>query len=131
MPLEILLAKDDKVLFRFPLAAGAGLSEPLEQDELDRLSDLLALGANRKRLRVMLELARGREMRFSDVMLIAMNPKLAQDCLQPLLQEGLVLHGERGSTYRASRRGAAFAVAMTVAVGKMLGVLEGEMEERR
>jgi predicted transcriptional regulator len=128
MTLEILLIKNASVLFRFPLdSAGDGL-ESLSESEIDRISALYSIGANRKRLKVMLELAKGNEMRFSEVMQIVMNPKLAQDCLQPLLKEGLVLHGERGSTYRASRRGRALVAAMTLGVGEMLDVLERELE---
>jgi predicted transcriptional regulator len=128
MTLEILLVKNDSVLFRFPLdSVGDGL-ESLSDSEIERISALYTIGANRKRLKVMLELAKGNEMRFSEVMQIVMNPKLAQDCLQPLLKEGLVLHGERGSTYRASRRGLALVAAMTLGVGQMLDVLEQEME---
>ena len=93
MTLEILLVKNDSVLFRFPLdSVGDGL-ESLSDSEIERISALYTIGANRKRLKIMLELAKGNEMRFSEVMQIVMNPKLAQDCLQPLLKEGLVLHG--------------------------------------
>src|SRR4029077_739055 len=107
MTLEILLVRDHKVLFRFPVAPKGVRSESLDDREIERVSALYAIGANQKRLKVMLEFAKGDELRFSDVMKIVMNPKLAQDCLRPLLKQGLVLHGERGSTYRASRRGVA------------------------
>jgi len=128
MTLEILLVKNDSVIFRFPLdSVGDGL-ESLSDSEIERISALYTIGANRKRLKVMLEFAKGNEMRFSEVTQIVMNPKLAQDCLQPLLKEGLILHGERGSTYRASRRGLALVAAMTLGVGQMLDVLEQEME---
>jgi predicted transcriptional regulator len=128
MTLEILLVRNDSVLFRFPLdSVGDGL-ESLSESEIERISALYTIGANRNRLKVMLELAKGNEMRFSEVMQIVMNPKIAQDCLQPLLKEGLVLHGERGSTYRASRRGVALVAAMTLGVGQMLDVLEHELE---
>ncbi len=127
--LEILLVEDGKVLFRFPILEKGGSSQHMGDLEIGRLSDLCSVGANRKRLKVMLELAKGKEMLFSDVMQIVTNPKLAQDCLQPLLKEGLVLHGERGSAYRASRRGQALAVAMTIGLGRMLDVLENKMEK--
>jgi predicted transcriptional regulator len=127
MTVEILLVRDEKVVFRLPLGGQAGDAPSLDDAELGRLSDLYAIGANRRRLRVMFELARGKEMRFSDVMQIVTNPKLAQDCLQPLLQEGLVLHGERGSSYRASRRGVVVGVAMTLGVGGMLDALERDL----
>jgi len=127
--LEILLVEDGEVLFRFPVLEEGLHSETMDDLQIDRLSDLCSVGANRKRLKVMLELAKGKEMLFSDVMQIVTNPKLAQDCLQPLLKEGLVLHGGRGSTYRVSGRGQAFAVAMTIGMGGMLDVLENELEK--
>jgi predicted transcriptional regulator len=126
MTLEIRLVKDDVVLLSLPVDPVGGVNGSLSDDELDRLSRLYSLGSSRKRLRVMLEFAKGREMRFSDVMQLVTNPKIAQDCLQPLLNDGLVLHGGRGSTYRTSRRGAAIAVAMTLVVGRMLDALGRE-----
>jgi predicted transcriptional regulator len=128
MTLELLLMHDEKVLLRVPIGRESGVFQPLDERELGRLSDLLAIGANRKRLKIMVEFARGRELRFSDVMMIATNPKLAQDCLQPLLREGLLLHEGRGSTYRASPRGLALALAMTVGAGPVLEALEEELE---
>ncbi len=128
MVLQLLLVKDDKVLFRFPIRNRAPKTSDTSEGELDRLSTLCSIGANRKRLRVMLEFAKGKEMRFSEVLMLATNPKLAQDCLQPLVNEGLVLHGERGSTYRASARGVALAVTMTVGLGQVFGALQKELE---
>ena len=128
MPLELLLVRGEEVLHRLPLVEQAPLPPPMDELELGRLADIYALAANRRRLRVMFELARGTEMRFSDVMQMVTNPKLARDCLQPLLKEGLVLHGERGTTYRASRRGVALGLAMTLGVGRILEALDEDLE---
>ena len=128
MTLQLLLVRDDKVLHRFPVRTPTEVAVASEK-ELDRLSSLCSLAANRKRLRVILEFAKGKEMRFSDVLLIAVNPKLAQDCLKPLLEEGMVFHGERGTAYRASSKGVALAVTMTVLLRQVLEVLEKELGE--
>ncbi len=128
MTIEIRLVKDEAVLLSLPVEVVGELVGALTDEELERLSRLYALASNRKRLRVMQELSRGKEMRFSDVMLLVSNPKLAQDCLQPLLRDGLVLHAGRGSTYRASRRGMAIGVALTIVVGRLLDVLQRETE---
>ena len=98
----------------------------LEEGEVERLCALLSIGSNPKRLSVMMELANGQELRFSDVMQIAMNPKIARDCLQPMLREGLVVHGERGSTYRVSPKAVSLLMTLTVGLSKMLSHLQEE-----
>jgi hypothetical protein len=67
-------------------------------------------------------------MRFSDVLRAVTNPKLAQDCLQPLVKAGLVLHEERGSAYRASPRGRDNGVLLTSAISLVLEALDREPE---
>lgn len=128
MALQLVLVRDNKVLFRFPIRNGAPAAAAPSDVEVDRLSNLCSIGANRKRLKVMLEFARGKEMRFSEILMLATNPKLAQDCLQPLMNEGLVLHGGRGSTYKASARGVALGLTMSVGLGQLFGVLQKELE---
>jgi hypothetical protein len=126
--LSVLVLRDESVLLRVPVQPLGPSAGPIDEAALARLSDLLALGANPKRLRVLLELARGEDLRFSDVLRIVTNPKLARDCLAPLVQAGLVDHGERGSAYRVSKRGLAASLALTVTLGEILGVLERELE---
>lgn len=89
MTLQLCLMEDEKVLFSLPLPLreSGQLPFPLSEAELERLSALYSIGSNRKRLRVMMELAKGQEMRFSDVMQLVTNPKLAQDSLQPMVRE--------------------------------------------
>lgn len=120
MVLEILLVRDGGVRFRLPLDGTAALPLPVEDSRLESLSDYYSIGANWRRLKVLLEFARGRELRFSDVMQIATNPKIAQDCLRPLLNGGFILHGERGSTYKASSRGFALGLMMTFVLSGVL-----------
>jgi len=127
MTLQICLMDDDKVLFSLALPwRGSGeLPYQLTETEVDRLSTLYSIGSNRKRLRVMMELAKGREVRFSDVMQLVTNPKLAQDSLQPMVREGLVLH-EKGLGYRPSGTGLKVLLLLTVGLGKILAIVEGE-----
>jgi len=119
--------EDDRVLFSLPLTSKlaaegrAGLSET----DLDRLSKLYSIGSNRKRLRVMMEFAKVGELRFSDVMQLVTNPKLAQDSLQPMVKEGLVLH-EKGLGYRPSQNGLKILLVLTVGLGRIVALLEDE-----
>lgn len=119
--------EDNRVLFSLPLTSKlaaegrAGLSEA----DLDRLSKLYSIGSNRKRLRVMMEFAKGGELRFSDVMQLVTNPKLAQDSLQPMVKEGLVLH-EKGLGYRPSQNGLKILLVLTVGLGRIVALLEDE-----
>ena len=125
--LSIVVLSDESVLLRLPVRPPDPSSEPVDEAALTRISRILALGANRKRLRVLLELARGEDLRFSDVLRITANPKLARDCLAPLLEEGLVDHAGKGSPYRVSKRGLAVSHALTVTLGEVLEVLEREV----
>jgi len=128
-----MLMRDDKVIFDLTLPESSeGLEGTLRpcavaEREMERLCAFYSMGSNRKRLRVMTELARGGELRFSDVMQIATNPKLAQDCLQPMLREGLVVHGERGSGYRIPEKALPLMMTLTVGLARMLSVLDEEL----
>jgi hypothetical protein len=131
MTLQLCLMEDDKVLFTLPLPwkTAGELPFVLSEDELDRLSTLYSIGSNRKRLRVMMELAKGGELRFSDVMQLVTNPKLAQDSLQPMVREGLVLH-QKGLGYRPSETGLKVLLVLTVGFGRILALVEGESGRR-
>ncbi len=127
-----MLVDEGKVLFEYELSPRLGdrnLSRSVElaEGELERLSTYYSMGSNQRRLRVMTELAKGVELRFSDIMQIATNPKLAQDCLRPMLKEGLVVHGKRGSGYQISEKALPLVVFLTVGFGKVLSVLERDI----
>ncbi|MDA4122848.1 MAG: hypothetical protein OK456_06685 [Thaumarchaeota archaeon] len=130
-----MLVDEGKVIFEYELSPRLGdRSLPrkveLADNELERLCTYYSMGSNQRRLRVMTELAKGVELRFSDIMQIATNPKLAQDCLQPMLKEGLVVHGKRGSGYQISEKALPLVVFLTVGLGKMLSVLERDIAAR-
>jgi hypothetical protein len=129
---NLKLVLGERLLFDLELpevGPGGEVSAPpptLNDRDLERLSSLYAIGSNAKRLKVMVELARGGELRFSDVMQIALNPKIAQDCLQPMVREGLVVHGERGSTYRVSEKALPLVTILTAGLAKLLPDIEEE-----
>jgi hypothetical protein len=127
MTLKICLIEDEKVLFSLalPWKTKGELPFTLSEGELEKLSTLYSIASNRKRLRVMMELAKGNEMRFSDVMQLVTNPKLAQDSLQPMVREGLVLH-ERGLGYRPSGPGVKVLLVLTLGLGRILALLDSE-----
>ena len=132
MPLELRLVKDDRILFSVPVWDPQG---PLEiQPEMDdedfmELANLYSIAANGRRLRMMSELMRRGEMRFSDMLEFAVNPKLVRDCMEPMLKAGLVVHDNRREPYRPSELGTALAIAMTTGMERLLQALEEEMEE--
>jgi len=133
--MNLRLTQGDRVLFDLampdlPQERGEAVGTiQLADSDMERLCAFYSMGANEKRLKVMMELARGGELRFSDVMQIATNPKLAQDCLQPMLRRGLVVHGGRGSGYKISERALPVVMTLTLGLAKMLAVLEQEMAD--
>ncbi len=124
--------KDGNVLFRWPIHAyGEEVSEmvaEIDDEDIEKLANLYSIGANEKRLRVMLELMRQGEMSFSELLRVAVNPKLVGDCMNPLLKEGMVIHERRRAPYRTSEKGAVLAITMTAGVARLLDVLDEEME---
>lgn len=133
--LELQLVKDGEVILRIPVISVREEMQELlldiDDDDLDRLANIYSLVSNERRLRVMLELVRKGEMRFSDVLRIVTNPKLVQDCLEPMVKNGLIIHEGRGSCYRPSIRGMALALAMTTGLAKIIELIEEEIDEYR
>ncbi len=125
MTMQLCLIEDEKVLFSLPLPWTGSQELPfhLSEEEIERLSSLYSIGSNKKRLRVMMELAKGREVRFSDIMQIVTNPKLAQDSLQPMVREGLVLH-EKGYGYAPSETGLKVLLVLTIGFGRILALID-------
>lgn len=125
MTIQLCLIEDEKVLFSLPLPWTGSQELPfqLTETEMERLSSLYSIGSNRKRLRVMMELAKGREVRFSDIMQLVTNPKLAQDSLRPMVREGLVLH-EKGYGYAPSETGLKVLLVLTIGFGKILALID-------
>jgi predicted transcriptional regulator len=126
MTLELRLVKDGKTLVSIPIHSPAEKAKSgmpaLDKDDLERLTQLYSFAANERRLRVMSELARRGEMRFSDLLQVALNPKIVQDCMEPMMNEGYVLHEGKG--YRTSEKGFAMLMTMTTGFSKILQLLE-------
>ncbi len=133
MALEFQIVNGRKVLFRAPLQRlgdeGGEPSLEIDEDEIDKLVNLYSIAANERRFRIMMEFMRKGEMHFSDILDVAENPKLVRDCMQPLMEEGLVVHEGRGSSYRPTRTGAVFALTLTAGLARLYEFLESEPDE--
>ncbi len=132
MVTEIQLIRDGRVLFRVPIPSAEDKPERAELDlddqSIEKLVSIFDIASNERRLRLMLELARRGEMTFSDMVQISVNPKLVAESIEPMMREGMVLHGERGSCYKYSQMGTILAYTMTAGFGRLLVALE-ELEE--
>jgi uncharacterized protein YfkK (UPF0435 family) len=131
--LRLVKVRGDEIVFRLPIhSIGDSMldDDELDEDEIERLTNIYALASNKKRLRVMMELKRGRELSFTDVLEVAENPKLVRDCMDPMMSERIVTHGsERGACYRPSDRGSAISQFMTMGLLSFLRALDEEFEE--
>ena len=133
MGTEIQLIKDGKVLFRIPIPSAEDRPDisdfDVDEESIGKLVNIYSIASNEKRLRLMLELARRGEMRFSDMLEIAVNPKLLSESIIPMLKEGIVLHEGRGSCYKSSEMGTILAFTMTAGLGRLLTALDEEPED--
>ena len=130
MTIELRLVRDGKTIFSIPIdssreGADKGKLE-LEDDDMERLADLYSVAANERRFRIMHELTRRGEMKHSDILRIAMNPKFVHDCINPMVEEGIVIQEKRAG-YRPSNKGFAY-VTLTTGLSRILELLEEEME---
>ena len=131
MTIELRLVRDGKTIFSIPIdpsgeGADTGKLE-LEDDDMERLADLYSVAANERRFRIMHELTRRGEMRHSDILRIAMNPKFVHDCINPMVEGGIVIHEKKGTGYRPSNKGFAY-VTLTTGLSRILALLEEELE---
>jgi len=130
--LELRLVRDNKVLFSVPLVyARQETSEAdldIDEEDFERLASLYSIGANERRLRIMVELMRRGEMSFSDLLEVALNPKLVRDCMNPMVREGIVIHERKRAPYKPSFRGVVMATTMTAGLAKLLEFVEEEGE---
>ncbi len=131
MTIELRLVRDGKTIFSMPIHSSSEDADSvmldLEDADMERLADLYSLAANGRRLRIMHELAKRGEMRFSDILQIAMNPKIVHDFLEPMVREGIVVHEGKRTGYRPSTKGFAY-VSLTTGLSRILELLEEEME---
>ncbi|QQG49023.1 MAG: hypothetical protein HY247_01520 [archaeon] len=128
MRFEFTLSGGRRVFFRVHVdvpGEGAGGGElEFGGQEVKELVDLLSLAGNERRLRIMIELMKRPETRFTDLLGVGINPKLVRDCLVPLESAGLVEH-RKGGIYRPSSKGAAVIVTLTLGLRKVLDLPRG------
>ena len=131
MTIELRLVRDGKTIFSIPINSSSEEADrgklELEEDDMERLADLYSVAASERRFRIMHELARRGQMKHSDILRIAMNPKFVQDCINPMVEEGIVIHEGRRTGYRPSNKGFAY-VTLTTGLSRILELLEEEME---
>ena len=130
--LKLMLVEDDKVLWEIPLNARqwdrTSLSREFDEmeGEMARFESLFNALANRGRMRMMRSFFRttDRSMGFTELMNeLGMNPKIVSDSTKRLRRSGFIEKDEEGR-YRTTRNGEAQFLMMSVAMRRMLEILE-------
>jgi predicted transcriptional regulator len=137
MALRLLLVKGEKVLAEVPLVSDNELNkgffekeiDDFERNEFKELSELLDALSNEDRLKMLSKmLTSDGPVRFVDFMNdLELNQKLVSEYCRRMMNSGLVTSPERGK-YEASPLGLSSFVVATVALRRILKVLEDEME---
>ena len=130
--LKLMLVEDEKVLWEIPLNAHQwdrrSLSRELDEmeGEMARFESLFNALANRGRMRMMRSFFRttDRSMGFTELMNeLGMNPKIVSDSTKRLRRSGFIEKDDEGR-YRTTRNGEAQFLMMSVAMRRMLEILE-------
>jgi predicted transcriptional regulator len=130
--LKLMLVEDKKVLWEMPLSSRQwdrrSLSREFEEmeGEMARFESLFNALANRGRMRMMRSLFDNTEgsMGFTELMNeLGMNPKIVSDSTKRLRRSGLIEKDDEGR-YRTTRNGEAQFLMMSVAMRRMLEILE-------
>jgi len=130
--LKLMLVEDDNVLWEMPLSSRQwdrrSLSREFEEmeGEMARFESLFNALANRGRMRMMRSLFDNTEgsMGFTELMNeLGMNPKIVSDSTKRLRRSGLIEKDDEGR-YRTTRNGEAQFLMMSVAMRRMLEILE-------
>jgi predicted transcriptional regulator len=130
--LKLMLVEDGNVLWEIPLAARQWERRTLRRElaeterETARFEDLFNALANRSRMRMMrsffddTDASKG----FTELMNeLGMNPKIVSDSTKRLRRSGLIEKDDEGR-YRTTRNGEAQFLMMSVAMRRMLEILE-------
>lgn len=135
--IKLLLVKDKKILAEVPLLTDAEESkeflekeiDQFEEDEFRELSELYDTLSNEDRLRMLTKMLTSDEpVRFVDFMNdLELNQKLVSEYCKRMISSGLVTSHERGK-YEVSPLGLSSFLAATVALRRIMKVLEEEME---
>ncbi len=130
--LKLMLVEDGKTLWEMPLDARQWDRCTLRQEfdeveeEMDRFERLFNALANEGRMRMMRTLFDNfdRSMAFTELMnTLEMNPKIVSDSTKRLRSTGLIEKDGDGR-YRPTRTGEAQFLMMSVAMRRMLEILE-------
>ena len=130
--LKLILVEDDKVLWEIPLNARQWDRRSLSREfdemegEMARFESLFNALANRGRMRMMRSFFRttDRSMGFTELMNeLGMNPKIVSDSTKRLRRSGFIEKDDEGR-YRTTRNGEAQFLMMSVAMRRMLEILE-------
>ena len=130
--LKLMLVEDDKVLWEIPLNARqwdrTSLSREFDEmeGEMARFESLFNALANRGRMRMMRSFFRttDRSMGFTELMNeLGMNPKIVSDSTKRLRRTGFIEKDDEGR-YRTTRNGEAQFLMMSVAMRRMLEILD-------
>ena len=130
--LKLMLVEDEKVLWEIPLNARQWDRRSLSREfdemegEMARFESLFNALANRGRMRMMRSFFRttDRSMGFTELMNeLGMNPKIVSDSTKRLRRSGFIEKDDEGR-YRTTRNGEAQFLMMSVAMRRMLEILE-------
>ena len=130
--LKLMLVEDDKVLWEIPLNARQWDRRSLSREfdemegEMARFESLFNALANRGRMRMMRSFfdTTDRSMGFTELMNeLGMNPKIVSDSTKRLRRSGFIEKDDEGR-YRTTRNGEAQFLMMSVAMRRMLEILE-------
>ena len=127
MSVQLLLRKDGRDIVSVPVFPpgmegnlGLDASEPLFAE----LVEIFSIASNERRLKLMIQLMKKPETRFTELLQVGVNPKLVQDCVGPMVRSGLLVHEGKGAAYRPSAKGALVITIVTRALAEMLGAVE-------
>jgi len=130
--LKLMLVEDGKTLWEMPLTARQWDRRTLRrefdevEEEMERFERLFNALANQGRMRMMRTLSDNfdRSMAFTELMNeLGMNPKIVSDSTKRLRSTGFIEKDEDGR-YRPTRTGEAQFLMMSVAMRRMLEILE-------
>ncbi len=130
--LKLMLVEDGRTLWEIPLEAHQWDRGDLRrefdeiEEEMDRFERLFNALANEGRMRMMRALFDDLDMSmaFTELMNeLGMNPKIVSDSTKRLRRSGLIEKDNDGR-YRPTRRGEAQFLMMSVAMRRMLEILD-------
>jgi predicted transcriptional regulator len=114
--MEIQIVRGGEVFFSSDLnSPKEDLGDTPEDEKYSSLVEYFSLVANERRAKVIRELIRRGSMRFSDILQIAGNPKLVKDCVEPLIEKGM-LERDYQAGYRMTAKGDVISNYLLVAI---------------